>query len=261
LVIDSQIHVWPRSFTFSHERIEPDALVARMSAAGVDRAVLVPPTMPGYPNDYALSVARDYPQRFQVMGRIDLAAPDPARILRWRDQPGMAGIRLIFHKPPDSELLSKGEISWFWEHAEAADIPVMVFAPGRETVIAGLAERHPGLRLCLDHLNLGLDAPGDRLAGALQPVIALSRYKNITVKATGLQKRLKEPYPFTALHAPLRDVIAAFGPERVFWGTDLSQLPCSYAQAVDLFMRELHLPPDDREEIMGKAIARWLDWP
>jgi hypothetical protein len=57
-------------------------------------------------------------------------------------------------------------------------------------------------------------------------------------------------------------VVDAFGPQRCFWGTDLSHLPCPYKQVVTLFTEELHFLSDaDKEWIMGRAIAEWLNWP
>ena len=40
-----------------------------MDRAGVDCAVLVPPSIEGDRNDYALEAAQKYPGRFAVMGR------------------------------------------------------------------------------------------------------------------------------------------------------------------------------------------------
>jgi hypothetical protein len=60
----------------------------------------------------------------------------------------------------------------------------------------------------------------------------------------------------------LGGVVAAYGPRRVFWGTDLTRLSCPYRQAVTLFTQELDfLSDEDKEWIMGGGIAEWLDWP
>jgi hypothetical protein len=57
-------------------------------------------------------------------------------------------------------------------------------------------------------------------------------------------------------------VVDAFGAQRIFWGTDLSQSPCSYRRAVTLFTDELgFLSATDKEWIMGRALAQWLNWP
>jgi len=46
----------------------------------------------------------------------------------------------------------------------------------------------------------------------------------------------------------------------LFWGTDLSRLPCSYRQAVTLFTEALDwLAGDDLEWVMGRALCAWMD--
>jgi len=48
----------------------------------------------------------------------------------------------------------------------------------------------------------------------------------------------------------------------VFWGTDLSHLPCPYEQAVTMFTEELKdLSASDKDWVMGRGLAEWLDWP
>jgi L-fuconolactonase len=56
-------------------------------------------------------------------------------------------------------------------------------------------------------------------------------------------------------------VVEEFGPRRVFWGTDLTRLPCPYKQAVTMFTEELgFLTGDDLDWVMGRGIADWLRW-
>ena len=64
-------------------------------------------------------------------------------------------------------------------------------------------------------------------------------------------------------HLPLvRRVVDAFGPERCFWGSDLSHLPCPYREVVTLFTEEMKtLSARELEWIMGRGLAEWLDWP
>ena len=52
-----------------------------MDEAGVDRVVIVPPTLEGERIDYAQEAARRYPGRFAIMGRIALDNPDRAAAL------------------------------------------------------------------------------------------------------------------------------------------------------------------------------------
>ena len=100
------------------------------------------------------------------------------------------------------------------------------------------------------------------LEGVQEDVLdILLNMKNVAVKASCLPCYVDEKYPFPTLHPQIRRVVDAFGPQRVFWGTDLSQLPCPYRQAVTLFTEELNfLSTADKEWIMGKGLAQWLRW-
>ena len=76
-----------------------EKLVPLMDEAGVDRVVIVPPSWPGDRNDYALEAAKRYPNRFAIMGRIPMQDPKSAALLpKWKEQPGMKGIRLTFQR-------------------------------------------------------------------------------------------------------------------------------------------------------------------
>ena len=58
---------------------------------------------------------------------------------------------------------------------------------------------------------------------------------------------------------PLRRVFDAFGPQRVFWGTDITKMPCTWRQCVTLFSEELPwLSEADKRLVMGTALCDWL---
>jgi len=60
----------------------------------------------------------------------------------------------------------------------------------------------------------------------------------------------------------LRRIYDAYGPRRMLWGSDLSRLKGTYKQCLDLFQHELDfLSEDDKEWILGRALAEALDWP
>ena len=57
-------------------------------------------------------------------------------------------------------------------------------------------------------------------------------------------------------------VYDAFGPERLFWGTDVTRLPCTWRQAITMFTEELPWLSDaDKDLIMGRALCTWINWP
>jgi L-fuconolactonase len=274
-IVDAQVHIWPPE-TAERPYIKEDAstphrlmplmyedLLVEMGIAGVDRAILVPPSWEGYRNDYALTAAQQYPDRFAVMGKLPVNDPtNETRMANWLQQPGMLGFRISFRHAGTHSWLDDGTTNWFWAAAEKYDIPVMIFAPFAVEKIGEIAERHRGLRVIVDHMGLNVRWRGKDLSPGVDLLLKFARLKNVAVKASCLPCYVDEPYPFPTLHPQIRRVVDAFGPERVLWGTDLSQLPCPYRQAITLFTEELHfLSASDKEWIMGRALANWLHWP
>jgi L-fuconolactonase len=275
IIIDAQVHVWPPE---SPERpyIKDDAskphrpvplryedLLHEMATAGVDRAILVPPSWEGYRNDYALEAARKYPDRFAVMGKVALNnTANREQLPTWLDQPGMLGFRISFRHRGTHAILDDGTADWLWSDCERYDIPVMIFAPFAVKKIGEIAERYPGLRIIVDHMGLNVQWKGKDLTPGVDLLLTFARYENVGVKASCLPCYVDEPYPYPRLHPQIRRVVDAFGPRRIFWGTDLSQLPCAYRQAVTLFTEELRfLSAHDKEWMMGRALSEWLRWP
>jgi predicted TIM-barrel fold metal-dependent hydrolase len=246
------------------EPLSAEKLLGWMDEAGVDAAILVPPSLEGDRNDLSVAAAQKYPKRFGVMGRIDLAKPSAREAIKtWRDEKGMLGVRLTFHRPDSRPLLTDGTADWFWPAAEKAGVPVMVHAPERLPKLAEIAERHPGLTLIVDHMGFARETrDGEAPAGA-ERMTALARLPNVFVKVSALPCFSSEPWPFKKLNAPLKRVIDAFGPKRSFWGTDLSRIleTCTYRQAVTHFTEELDfLSPADLEWIMGRGLRETLRW-
>ena len=274
-ITDGQVHIWGaetpgrpwvgygKEFVHRAEPFGKDELLREMDAAGVDRVVIVPPFWEGDRNDLALEAARLHPDRFAVMGRLAIERPESRDLMPgWKDQRGMLGVRVTFSRGPQRSWLFDGTADWFWEAAERYKIPVMVFVPGDALKIGEIAARHPGLRLVIDHLALPFGVRNEAIGPALEPVLTLAAYPNVAVKASALPGYVTEPYPFPTLHPCIRRVVEAFGPRRVFWGSDLTGLPCSYRQVVTLFTEELDFLSDvDKEWIMGRGIAAWLNWP
>jgi len=234
-----------------------------MDTAGVDGVVIVPPSWEGDRNDLALEAARLHPDRFAIMGRLAIERPESRKLVpTWKSQPGMLGVRLTLTRDQHRAWLSDGTADWFWEAAEQYAIPVMVSVTGSVPKIAEVAARHPGLRLVIDHLGLAGSVRDAALGPALEPVLTLAPYANVAVKASALPCYVTESYPFRGLYPHIRRVVETFGPQRVFWGTDLTRLPCPYRQAITLFTEELDfLSAADKEWIMGRGIAEWLNWP
>lgn len=271
-IVDAQVHIWAantpeRPWPARHEphRAEPitaEEVLREMDGAGVAACVLVPPSWEGERNDICLAAAQKYPKRFAVMGRLDVDAPESrGKIASWRKQPGMLGLRFTMHRPFLRPILTEGRIEWLWPEAEKAGLPIMTLAlPSDMHLLDRVAERHPGLRLTIDHLGLTTGKDEEAFKG-LDKVLALGKRPNVAVKVSCLPHYTTDKYPFRALHPYIRRTYDAFGPKRMFWGTDLSRLPCSYRQGVTYFTEEIPwLTADDTDWMMGRGLCEWLGW-
>jgi predicted TIM-barrel fold metal-dependent hydrolase len=273
-IVDAQVHIWgadtperpwPPAQLQPHRAVPfgKDELLREMDSAGVYRALIVPPMWEGDRNDLALEAARLHPDRLAVMGRFDPLAPASRDLLpAWRQQSGMIGLRFTFHRPSLRPLLTEGRVDWLWPQAEQAGVPIALHAqPEDMRLVGAIAERHPGLRLMIDHMGLttGKDAEAFR---HLDTVLELATRPNIAVKVSSLPHYTADTYPYRAVHPYLRRAYDAFGPRRIFWGTDCTRLPCSYRQAVTMFTEEIPwLTSADKEWIMGRALSEWIGWP
>ncbi len=274
MIVDAQVHLWkaespdwqwvPGMKPQMPEPFTIEKLVPLMDAAGVDRAVIVPPSWPGDRNDYGLEAARRYPERFRVMGRIPLKNPQSAALLpKWKEQPGMVGVRVTFLGPA-AAWLTDGTADWFWPAVEKAGLPVMFLTNSQTAQFARIAERHPQLTLIVDHMGVvGEIVKEGKLADAIAQTAALAKFPNVSVKLSAAPNNSTEAYPFRDFTPHIRKLVEAYGPQRCYWGTDITNGydRATYKQRVTHFTEELSfLSEQDKDLIMGRAILARLGW-
>jgi L-fuconolactonase len=274
MIVDAQVHIWgadtpgrpwPADAHTPHRAVPlgADELLRDMNAAGVDRAILVPPSWEGVRNDLVLAAASSHPDRFAAMGRVDIDAAGARETLaNWREHAGLLGFRLAFALPKTWPLLTEGRADWVWAEAERAGAPLMVYPTlGLVHLIDSVAERHPGLRLVIDHFALPLGAKDEQAFDGFDRLLHLAMRPNVAVKASALPFYTTDSYPYRRVHDYVRRAYDAFGPRRLFWGSDISRLPCTYRQSLTMFTEDMPwLGADDKAWIMGRGICEWLGW-
>jgi predicted TIM-barrel fold metal-dependent hydrolase len=284
IITDAQVHVWeahrpdrpwpsenqdtpsfvavPGARPHRAEPINGLEMTGMMNAAGVKRAIIVPPSPVGDSNLFALETAAKYPGRFLVMGRFDPTAPGAlAQLPTWRDQPHMAGIRMTFHKPQWASWLTDGILDDFWTRCESYQIPVMLLAPGRMEDIDRLASRYPNLTLIVDHLGMHSQHRDAECGEDLKKVLPLARRSNVAIKTSAVPCYSNAPYPFRNFNGYLEAIYQSFGPKRMLWGSDVSRLPCTYREAVTHFTETLHfISKEDLPWVMGRSLSSLLEW-
>jgi L-fuconolactonase len=272
VIIDSQVHVWdasrypdvdPHEGDTFYDVLDADRLIGEMDRCGVDRALLVPTGRAPVNFDPAdaLAAARRRPDRFRVVAAVDLADETAAeKTANALDDPLIVGIRAVAQGADVASVLMGPAAARYWQFAEQQQVPTMVRAPGAFGELAEIARRHPSLPLALDHFGLGSKDREAEIERLVPAMIRLATLPNISIKASSLPAQVSDGYPFQSVHRHVRAVVTAFGADRVFWGSDLSRLPCPYAEVVDLFRRELDLTADERASVLGLSVARWVGW-
>jgi predicted TIM-barrel fold metal-dependent hydrolase len=274
LVVDAHVHMWKASSAdrpwmpgtkpqlpepFTIERVVP-----MLDEAGVERVVIVPPSLEGERLDYAQEAVRRYPGRFAIMGRIALNDPTNARRLpTWREQLGVLGIRLNI-AGEQAAWLSDGTADWFWPAAEAAGIPVTFLTTGHTHRFAAIAERHSELILIIDHMGVSSECVRSHgVPAAIDQSVALAKFPNVSVKLSAAPLMSAERYPFRDVDLHIRRLFDAYGPRRCYWGTDVTNsfAKATYRERVTHFTEALDfLSEEDKDWIMGRAIVERLGW-
>ena len=271
-VIDAQVHIWSSGTPSGHHRqtsvFTAETLLAEMTEAGVDGALLHPPSWDPNSNELAVEAVARHPGKFATMGWFPLKSPDnpslpnnSSLIDTWKQRPGMLGLRWALVLPEQATWHEDGTMDWVWPAAERAGTPIATMAWRFLPKFREIAERHPQLRLIIDHLGLVRSAQDEACFGTLEELLTLAKLPNVAIKATGAPGYSTHEYPFRNLHDGLHRIFDAYGPERFFWGTDITRMPCSYRQCVTMFTEELPwLAGKDLEWVMGRGVCNWIGW-
>ena len=265
-ITDAQIHVWTSesaalAHSVLHHPLGPEAILKAMDAAGVDRALIIPPKSGA--NDFCLKVVDQHRERLGLIYVISLANSDHVPLVaNWGSRPPtVMGVRLTFPPWSKPSWLEDGTADWYWPMAERQAIPTMVWAPGQWHRIAAIAEEHPHLPLAIDHLGLRVDERNMEMDATIKNIIEMADLANVSVKATEVPNNSSEDYPHSDMARYVRDVIVAFGPERVYWGSDMTARDTNYEQCVTMFTDCMPwMNEGAKRRIMGEAISDWVKW-
>jgi len=281
VIVDSQVHIWkastperpwvPGTVPQLPEPFTIERLVLMMDEAGVDRVVIVPPILEGDRLDYAQEAVKRYPGRFGIMGRLALDNPNAAvRLARWKEQAGVLGVRLNFtaRQAANQQVvgwLTDGTADWFWPAAEKLGVPVMFSTTAQTALFGPIAERHPQLSLIISHMGVSFEAVRKKmpLSDLIAQSAALAKYPNVSVKLSSSPLFSSETYPFRDVNSYIHRLFDAYGPQRCYWGTDItnSLAKATYRQRITHFTEELgFLSEEDKDWIMGRALLAQLGW-
>jgi predicted TIM-barrel fold metal-dependent hydrolase len=287
-VVDAQVHVWdtdgpayPWDHAWRQEEARAGAIIDRFSAApapasGVVSAMdqvevagslLVALRVYGFDNSYPLDAARAFPGRFKVVGIVDHREPGvDDRVHAWAEMPETAGVRIAITSKIAHAGLVAGEYSAFLTALQRYEVPLFIYPPNRlEDVRTHVVERFPDLSVIIDHFGLAHPHGGEKSRGIvdMSALRALAMYPNVAVKASALPIFSVEDFPFADLWPGIRRVLDAFGPSRVMWGSDLTNVAApqvTYGHAIDYIRESDELSADEKEWVLGRSLRSIVKW-
>jgi predicted TIM-barrel fold metal-dependent hydrolase len=245
-ILDAHVHLWdaarfPLAWTRGMERLdrshEAGEYAREAAAGGVDACMLVEVDVaPAQRREEAEDLARRCAAR-QAGAIAAVACADPreegfiTQVRALATSPSLRGVRWLARNASTAEELARSpavrrSLDALGELDLAFDLnaPTACLEP-----LAGLAAACPRTRFVLDHCGyadpVAFGVRSERaaqhdLAHWRRAIAALAAQPNVACKISGVINRLPAGCRAEDLAAPVRECLAAFGPERVIFGSD-----------------------------------------
>ena len=232
-MIDAHVHIWQLDrgdygwLTPALGPLHRDVRIADWRAVsapcGVQGGVLVQAAPTEAETAFLLHEAAGSPAVLGVVGWVDLLAPDaPARIETLARQPKLKGLRPMLQDIADPDwILDRALRPALAAMARCGLVFDALVQPRHLPRILRLAERHPDLRIVIDH-GAKPAIPGDPAGWAAwtDGLQALADETAAFCKLSGLWTEAATGAPVDALARHAHWLLAAFGPQRCLWGSD-----------------------------------------
>lgn len=270
-VIDAHQHVWdPARAEYEwlgselapiNRRMTFADVAAELRAARVDYTVLVQSADNAQDTELMRETAAINPQVVGIVGFAPLDDPEATATTldSWRGDSRMVGVRNLIHTKSDPDWLLQPAVaeslSVLEDRGLVLDIPAV--APRHLEVVAILSQRHPFLRIVIDHLGkppIG-HASLERWRGLLSTV---AQNPLVHAKVSGLYPTTGDPAAWTTetIRPAFDRAVELFGPQRLLYGGDwpISVLAGGYTR-VWAGLRPLFdsLSAEERQWILGRT--------
>ena len=255
MIIDSHHHFWrvergdyhwmPDGGVLRRDYL-PEDLHPLLRRAGVDRTVLVQAAQTEAETHFLLDLAAETDFVAGVVGWLDFEDERFGdKLEQLRGHPKFVGLRPMLQDLADDAWILRPRVMDNLRRVEALDLPFDILTYPRHLphVLAAL-DRLPRLRAVVDHVSKPPIAAG-RLAGWAEDIAAVAAHPNVSCKLSGMVTEADHANWKPADLAPfVRHVFAAFGEDRVMFGSDwpVCLLAAGYAEVLNA-LRTL-LDPD-----------------
>lgn len=275
MIIDAHHHLWDRSraeypWLGPHlPTLDRDIGFAELEPllddAGVDRTVLVQAADDDGDTDFMFEQAAIHPRIGAVVAWVPLDAPEraAARLAEFAERPIFRGIRHGINTEPDPEWILRPEVADGLGLLEDAAIPFDLVSVRRRhlSLVPELVERHPRLRIVIDHLSKPPIRREEREPWWTD-IARAAAAPTVYAKLSGLMPANPElaVWETDDLRPFVERAFELFGPDRLMWGSDwpIIDLAGGYRRALDA-MRELAADwsASERAAVFGGTAARF----
>lgn len=254
MIFDAHCHAWNR---WPYDLAVPDpatrgsaeALLYEMDAHGVERAAVICARIgggaggDGFANDdnnaYVVAFAADHPDRIAPIIDVDCVwraehhtSGAAARLAAEADRTGAIGFTHYVTPENDGWFLTTDAHEFFRAAANRGLIASLALTAPWFADLRVIAAANPTMPILLHHLAQPR-SPAD-----LTALLALADLPNVGVKISGFNYIADDRWEFPYPHGRevFRVITQAFGPERLYWGSDFpaSRNDLTYRQALEL---------------------------
>lgn len=204
-----------------HRDFGPADLAPILARHGIERTILAQAAPTEAETRWLVEVARGTPFVAGVIGWTDFDAPDaPEAVARLADERRIVGLRPMVQDLADDDWLARRELAPVFDamiaHGLVFDALVL---PRHLPRLAAVVERHPALRVVVDHgakpriREREIDAWRADLA-------ALAAHPQVSCKFSGLVTEARPGDGVPELAPWIDALVDIFGPDRLLWGSD-----------------------------------------
>ena len=244
----------------------PADLASARATCNVTQTVLVQAAPSVEETEYMLGIADATPHVGKVVGWIDFEDPSHrAHLERLSKHPKFSGVRPMVQDIEDDDWLLRSDIQWAFEAITELDLTFDCLGfPKHLANFHTVLTRFPGMRTVVDHcmkpqLRDATPANFNHWADGMQRI---ADETNACCKISGLVTEGDTPaqWNVTAMQPYTDRLIAAFGPDRLMFGSDwpVVRLRCEYEDWVER-AKELtaDLTEADRAKIFSETAAHF----
>jgi predicted TIM-barrel fold metal-dependent hydrolase len=259
----SEAGVVPKGFTpgdfFSHARAE-----------GVNRVVLIGHTGHfGFDATYLIDAMKARPGEIAAQAFLDHADPNVTTRMAELKRNGVKAFRIRLLDPWQAQFPDTHPIMAAYRFAAAQQLAICPLTnPDWLPELDRLSALFPATTMVIDHIaRIGVDGFGQTppVAGTIKPgdvanLVKLARHPSTYVKISAFYALGRRTPPYDDMLPLIRELLAAYGPERLMWGSDSPyQLvgPHTYKASIAVVRDQLDgLSEGDREWLLRKTAER-----